>query len=123
MTPKPVGSNTNIQVYLSIQTNSISYYLAVMVRYRNSALNMRSDFLIHLTDGHSVTLPLYSSDLVNSGGSEVCIALYEINNSQILKLKKSNIKTFVFKPIIGNREVMIASINKDVVKVQLNCLK
>lgn len=122
--PLPVSGDNSTQIGLSVSTNGDAGFVGLTIRFAKSALKLAagSRLNIVLNDGNSIGLTLVNQTPLYIGNSQVTQGIFNLTDSQSLKLMKSNIKTIGFVTSSGIQRIYQAKHNADVLKNGLNCI-
>jgi len=120
--PLPVAYDNTSQIGVSIVSNGRSDFIAITVRFKNSAKKITSDLTLYMDNQSMIKLPLINSQLAYIGNSEVAQAIYQTDKSDLASLGSSNIKTMSFKMHDNMIRTYQAKKNKDILVKQLKCL-
>jgi len=118
----PVAYDNTTQIGLTVATNGMDKYVTVTVRFKSTAKNISGNLSIRLDDNNLMTFELVNAQLAYIGNSQVAVGVFLANDTDIVKLKKSGIKTIIIKLIDGLLRTYQAKMNTDVLKKQVGCL-
>ena len=119
----PVSSDSKTEIGLSIASNGTSTFLCLTIRFVQGAIQqVQSKITLRLDDNNLFSVDLMKSEPSYIGNSPVTNAIFKIDATNILLLKKSSIKTISFKLPDNMLYTYIAKMNSDIVIKQLNCL-
>ena len=118
----PVAKDNSTQVGIAAASNGIDKYLSITVQFKETALDITGNLTLRLIDNNLMTFELVNSQLAFIGNSQVAQAVFLIDDTKIIKLKNSGIKTISFKLKDGLLRTYQATSNTVVLKNQIICL-
>jgi hypothetical protein len=118
----PVAYDNSTQVGIAAASNGIDKYLTITVRFKETALDITGNLTLRLIDSNLLTFELVNSQLAFIGNSQVAQAVFLIDDTKIVKLKNSGIKTISFKLKDNLLRTYQATSNTAVLKNQIICL-
>lgn len=120
--PKQVSADNSTEIGLSIASNGTSNFLALSIRFKETAKNVTGKITIRLADNNMFSMELVNSTLSYIGNSQVTNAVFTLTTSNQELLKKSDIKTVSFNLTDNLLHTYNLTMNADLVKKQINCL-
>lgn len=120
--PLPVAYNDQTQVGLAAASNGHQKFVTLAIRFKGAAQKITGNLTIRLEDNNMITLELLNTELSLIGNSEVAQGVFLANETDLTKLKKSNIKTISFELQDGLLRTHDATSHSDIIKTQLSCL-
>ncbi len=118
----PIAFDNSTQVGIAAASNGQEKFITITVRFKSAAKDISGDLSIRLSDNSLITFELINAQLAYIGNSEVAQGVFLISESQIGKLKKSEIKTISFKLQDGLLRTFEATSNAGILKKQISCL-
>jgi len=120
----PVAGNEKMQLGLSLAFNGKDYFLTSTIRFLvESPLKIKGDLSIRLNDNNLLTFELVKTQGSYIGNSIVEHGIFSVNEDLLDKLQKSKILTITLNLDDNRMYTFEASMNQDVLQIQINCLK
>jgi len=123
MDPELIAQNNEFGIALSVQMVGDKHYLALTYQFANKAQPVEEKVGLELVNGYTLELSMYTMEVGNAGGVELCMAVFFIDQEHIPYFKGSNIKKVHFRTQDDIKHEMIVSSNADALKRQLSCFK
>lgn len=93
----PVAHDKSLEVALAIATNGKNPFITVTIKYNSNVLKIVDDLSIRLNDNSMLTFRLVNEGVSFIGNYQVAQGVFSLDNSQIQKLKASELKTISIK--------------------------
>lgn len=120
--PNVVSYDNTTAIGLSVGKSKNDVFITVTIGFKESAKKVDSKLTLWIMDGNSINIELFNGGLAYIKDSQVAHGVYKLNESQINKLKKSNIRTVAFSLTDGLRRTYTAKSNADIIANYLNYL-
>jgi len=123
LNPELVGKGTGCELGLSVSSNGSDIYLNTTVRYFTPPKKQINDLKIQFTNGESLVLNLYTSELATMQGENVSLGVYLTTSYDISKLKILKIKRIIFTESAGVNQIVTLTQNSDLIARHIRCLE
>lgn len=121
LNPELIADDSQFGIALSVQSVSDKYYLALTYKFSGMAQALEEKVSIELTSGYTLDLDMYTMEVGNAGGIELCMAVYNLESEVIPYFRASDMKTIHFKSQDGKAYDIPVNHNADALKRQLRC--
>lgn len=122
--PLPVSSDNKIQIALSLMSNSSVVYGTIAIRFLDNKISdFKGGIDVILENGDHISHPYTSQQRTIIGDSEVQLAIFELSENDLLKMKISEISVISFKLSDNITRTFEAHTNKNVFIKHLDCLQ
>jgi len=91
--PLPVAHDDTTEIGLALGTNGEDIFIVLVMRFKSIAQNISSNLTIHLYDGNMMIFELVNNHLGYVGNSQITKGIFLSTETQITKLRVSEIKT------------------------------
>lgn len=118
----PVGKDNTTEVGLAMASNGQENFISLTVRFKGTVNSVSGDLSVRLDNNNLMTFELVNEQLAYIGNSQVAQGIFLATNTDINKLKKSDIQTLSFKLNDGLMYTYQATTNKNLLKKQIGCL-
>jgi hypothetical protein len=121
--PRPISADIKRQYALSINEFDNSKYLLLTIRFKGNFEKNNENLILDLSNGEKINLKSlkFGNDYI--GGNDITHNQYLLTNSDIEKLKKSEINAIKLNFINGEKVYLETNKFKDYIKENLKCLE
>lgn len=123
LNPTLLGAGTNCELGGSISNNGTDFLFNTTVRYSASSKKTKGTLMIQLSNNVSLVLKMYTNELATVKNNEISLSVFYLTKSDVANLKKTFIKTIVFKEADNKNQIITVSSNSDFASKQINCLQ
>ena len=121
--PELVSQTNEMGAALSVQMVANKYYLAVTYQFVKQAQPVEEKIALALKNGYTLELDMYTMEVGNAGGIELCMAVFFLENEQMNYFKNSALSEIVMRTQDGIKHNLPVTTNNDVLIRQLKCFK
>ena len=121
LNPELIAQDNEFGIAMSVQSVADKYYLALTYRFARQAKPLEEKVAIELMNGYTLELEMYTMQVGNAGGVELCMAVYNIESEVIPYFKSSELKAVKFNTLEGSDHRLPVNENAGALKRQLRC--
>ena len=120
----PVAGDNSLQLGLSLAYNGRDSFVNATIRFlTNSPLKIIGDLSFRLIDNNLISFKLVKTQGSLIGNSDVEIGIFNIDENQFSKIRKSKIQTITVLLSDNRMHTLEATLNQDILINQAKCLK
>lgn len=106
--PELVAQTESMGIAMSVQMVAEKYFLSVTYQFAKSkAEPVEEKLAVNLKNGYSLELEMYSMDVVNAAGVELCIGIFKLEDAQIKYFKESPLVSIDFRLKSSDKKIQI----------------
>lgn len=87
--PELVAQTNDMGIAMSVQMVGDKHYLAITYQFAGKAEPVEEKVAITLKSGYTIELDMYTMEVANAAGVELCMAVFHLEETQVKYLKSS----------------------------------
>lgn len=120
----PLCGDNDLQIGIALATNGVDKFITATIRFLSEPqLKITGDLSLRLVDNNLLTFKLVKTQGSYIGNSKVEHGIFNIDDSQFLKIQKSNILTLSMLLSDNRMHTLEVSFNHDILINQAKCIK
>jgi len=121
--PLPIAGDSSLEVGLGAMSQQYTDYVSLTIRFKSITVQkIVSNLFIRLKNNDLITLKYIKGQLGYIGESQIAQAIFFIKDTQVEKLKHSELSTIAFKFSDGLMRTYKVRMNGSALEKQLKCI-